>query len=96
MVLFHGRYTDLATQSSLIYSSKRFDPGAPMPTYLPDRRPEKPAKPGLASILFNTVLVVSALALTYLVLVKEEDYATASSAHAAPHATAAAPFGFTN
>ena len=68
-----------------------------MPTYLPERRPPKPAKPGLASILFNTVLVVSAIALTFLVLVKEENYATASSAaHGAPHAAATAPFGFTN
>lgn len=69
-----------------------------MPTYLPHRRPPKPAKPGLGSILFNTLLVVSALALTFLVLVQEENYATASSpaSRGAPHAVAVAPFGFTN
>ncbi|MGB7259463.1 MAG: hypothetical protein ACRECC_00480 [Pseudolabrys sp.] len=68
-----------------------------MPTYLPDRRPPKPAKPGLASILFNTALVVSALALTFLVLMKEEDYATApAAAGRAPRPVAIAPFGYTN
>ena len=49
-----------------------------MPTTLPHRR-RTDEKPSLARIvfdfLFNTVLVVSALILTFIVLVREEQYA---------------------
>jgi hypothetical protein len=47
-----------------------------LPTALPRRRRVK-AKQSFVSILFNTFLVVSALALTFVVLVREERYAFA-------------------
>ena len=46
-----------------------------MPTTLPNPRPA-PRKRSAGSIVFNTLMVVSALALTFVVLVQEERAAT--------------------
>ena len=51
-----------------------------LPTALPHpRRVEKKPKLSVFSVLFNTFLVVSALALTVVVLVREEEYAQAQT-----------------
>lgn len=51
-----------------------------MPTVLPpSRRVKKKRKLSVFSVLFNTFLVVSALALTFAVLVREEEYALAQT-----------------
>jgi len=66
-----------------------------LPTVLPrPRRHVESKKQSVASLIFNTFLVVSALLLTFIVLVREEEYAlaqpddptqiTADSPHAAP------------
>ncbi|MBV8792372.1 MAG: hypothetical protein JO205_01245 [Pseudolabrys sp.] len=49
-----------------------------MPTMLPPRKPRavaKPQKQTLAAFMFNAFMIVSALALTFVVLVTEERYA---------------------
>ncbi len=60
-----------------------------LPTILPPRRRVKNAESkeqSVASILFNTFLVVSALLLTFVVLVREEEYALARPDDPAPAA----------
>ena len=54
------------------------DGDVPLPTALPPRRraPEtRPLARAVFDVLFNTALVVSALILTFIVLVREEQYA---------------------
>ena len=49
-----------------------------MPTVLPRPRVQRArSKRSIASVLFNGFLVVSALALTFVVLMREEEYAFA-------------------
>lgn len=49
-----------------------------MPTVLPPpRRRVESKERSVANILFNTFLVVSALLLTFVVLIREEEYALA-------------------
>ncbi len=63
-----------------------------MPTLLPRRRRVE-AKTSFATVLFNAFLLMSALALTVVVLVREEEYALGQTEPAAierpaPNATA--------
>jgi len=58
-----------------------------LPTALPPpRRVEKKRELSIFSVVFNTFLVVSALALTFALLVREEEYALAG-----PQVETAAP-----
>jgi hypothetical protein len=47
------------------------------------RRAEPKKKPSLFTLLLNTFMIVSGVALTYVVLVREEQYAFAQTDHAA-------------
>ena len=56
-----------------------------VPTALPrPRRPQAKQKQSALSLLFNTFLVVSAVALTFIVLQREEEYALAHANNRAP------------
>jgi hypothetical protein len=55
-----------------------------LPTALPRPRVKTKTKTSAASVVFNTFLVVSAVALTFVVLQREEDYAFARPADPAP------------